>query len=148
MSNYCSVSDIRLLHALMPVDQDAVIEKMIDKASAMVSSVLRTNFDGHPNSPSIVKSITEEIALFFILKKLYSDNTATLPDHINENYIRSLEQLNLILKGRYFVFDQNNNQIKINRRKIGSTTSEVKKFFTTLSDLDWKRTIPSDFYQI
>lgn len=144
---YCTVADVRSLHSIIPADQDDIIDKMIVKASAIVTSLLKTVFVDTPDSPAIVKSITEEIALYFVVKKLYSDNTSSAPEWITENYEKSLSLLEEIIAGKADVFDKDNNKVVVLQRRIKSTTEEAIKIFSLLPEWAWGRVFPEDFYR-
>jgi len=138
MAQYCTISDVRLLHSPIPADQDSLISAMITKASAYIESYLGRVFTPAPDTEPVIQALTSDLALYYTLRSLYASNTIDFPPWMPEIYERVLATLESISTGFFKVFDKDGNEVQVRLRQIDWTTEDELPTFDMRRPIDWQ----------
>jgi hypothetical protein len=142
---YCEISDVRLQHPLIPPGEDPMILANIEKSSAFISGYLGYIFDDMPNTPPLIRGLTQELALFYVLRTLYASNTVEWPGWLEEHFTKVRETLDRIARGATRVFDLQGFEIPVVPWVLRSTTQEELPIFDLKKPEEWELRVGPEY---
>ena len=114
----------------------ALLTKAIVKADAEIraafSSDLLAALDALDPTPAIIKSLSEDIASYFVMRGLYSGKSPSINEWI-EKYKEAKETLKDIAEGKKQI-----EGITVDVGAIQSTTKDYKRTFDERDETNWK----------
>lgn len=134
---FCNNIDVLTNLSMSATDVPAaLLTKSIIKADAEIrsafSSDLLAALDALETTPAIIKSLSEDIASYFVMRGLYSGNTPSINAWI-EKYKEAKETLKAIAEGTKQI-----EGITVDVGAIQSSTKDYKRTFDERDETNWK----------
>ena len=136
MANFCETTDVLTNLNMSATDvPTALLTKAIIKADAEIraafSSDLLAALDVLEAVPAIIKSLSEDIASYFVMRGLYSGSSPSINTWI-EKYKEAKETLKDIAEGRKQI-----EGITLDVGAVQSTTKDYKRTFDERDETCW-----------
>ena len=134
---FCESTDVLTNLSMAVADVPAaLLTKAIVKADAEIraafSSDLLAALDALETTPAIIKSLSEDIASYFVMRGLYSGKSPSI-NTWSDKYKEARETLKDIAEGRKQI-----EGITVDVEAIQSTTKDYKRTFDERDETDWK----------
>ncbi len=134
---FCETTDVLTNLNMSATDvPTALLAKAIIKADAEIraafSSDLLAALDALGTVPTIIKSLAEDIASYFVMRGLYSGNTPSINVWI-EKYKEAKDTLKEIAKGTLQI-----EGITVDVGTVQSSTKDYKRTFDERDETNWK----------
>jgi len=137
MANFCETSDV-LTNLNMSASNvpEALLAKAIIKADAEVraafSSDLLAALDALETVPAIIKSLSEDIAAYYVMRGLYSGKMPSTNEWI-DRYKEAKETLKEMAEGKKQI-----EGITVDMGTVQSSTKDYKRTFDERDETNWK----------
>lgn len=133
---FCEDTDVLTNLNMKAIDvPEALLAKAIIKADAEIrspfSSDLLTAIDALETTPAIIKSLSEDIAAYYVMRGLYSGKTPSINVWIDK-YKEAKDTLKDIAEGRKQI-----EGITVDVGAIQSTTKDYKRTFDERDETCW-----------
>ena len=134
---FCEDTDVLTNLSMSATDvPSALLDKAIIKADAEIraafSSDLLAAIDALETTPAIIKSLSEDIASYFVMRGLYSGNSPSINVWIDK-YKEAIKTLEKIAEGKKQI-----EGITVDVGAIQSTTKDYKRTFDERDETNWK----------
>ena len=139
--SYCQDADVR--QVLTGVGTDVMgteaVASHINRADAIIDTKLGARFNvPFETIPPIVKTISTDIASFYVMRTLYTAESQNKSDWTLDLYNHANRVLDKMSTGELPLLDASGNTLSVRAEEVKSTTQPYTPIFDMGKEIDWR----------